>query len=212
MMLDQKAIKEMLERIAQSVIAASAELTRLDQAIGDGDHGANMERGFQAVLGKIDRISSMKPGPAFSEVGKTLIMYVGGASGPLYGKLFDALGQSLGASDQITYPGLISACEQAIKTVKALGRSDVGQKTMLDVLVPVLEELRAGGGRSALPRLAARARSSADATVPMIATRGRASYLGERSRGHMDPGARSTQLIISAACKYLEQSPGVRWV
>jgi dihydroxyacetone kinase-like protein len=210
MTLDGKAIKEMLERIAQAVISASAELTRLDQAIGDGDHGTNMERGFQAVLAKIGPISSMKPGPAFAEVGRTLIMTVGGASGPLYGKLFAAFGQALGDSEEITEARFISGCQEAIKTIKALGRSDVGQKTMLDVLVPVLEELRAGSGRSVLPRLAKRAHEAAAATVPMIATRGRASYLGERSRGHMDPGARSCQLIITAACKYLEQSPALR--
>jgi dihydroxyacetone kinase-like protein len=206
MTLDNQITRELLERVATAVIAAASELTVLDQAIGDGDHGVNMQRGFQAVLSKLDSISRLPPGPAFAEVGRTLIMTIGGASGPLYGKLFATLGQSLGDSDQITQTRLVTGFEEAIKVIKSLGKSDVGQKTMLDVLVPVLEALRSGSGSSLLPQLRERAQAAAAATVPMVATRGRASFLGERSRGHMDPGARSSQLMIAAACKYLEQT------
>ena len=206
MTFDDQTTRELIERVAQAVIAATSELTDLDQAIGDGDHGINMRRGCQAVLQKLDSIGAMPPGIAFAEVGKTLIMTIGGASGPLYGKLFSTLGQSLGDQDGITQAGFVTGCEAAIKVVKSLGKSDIGQKTMLDVLVPVLEELRAGSGNDLLARVRERASIAAAATVPMLAIRGRASFLGERSRGHMDPGARSSQLIIETACAYLEKS------
>jgi phosphoenolpyruvate---glycerone phosphotransferase subunit DhaL len=137
------------------------------------------------------------------EVGRTLIVSVGGASGPLYGKLFATIGQHL-TPDELTKERVVSACEEAIKVIKALGRSDVGHKTMLDVLVPSLEQLRAGNGRSSLRDVSERARAAADETIPMIARSGRASYLRERSQGHMDPGARSSQLIVIAVCRFLE--------
>ena len=207
MTLNNQETRELIQSIAQAAIGAASELTTLDQAIGDGDHGINMERGFQAVLGKIDSIGAMPPGLAFGEVGRTLIMTVGGASGPLYGKLFTTLGQALGDSDQITQAQLVTGCEEAIKVIMKLGKSDFGQKTMLDVLVPVTEELRADTGRDLFDHVRERARAAAAATVPMLAARGRASFLGERSRGHMDPGARSSQLMIAAACKYLERVP-----
>jgi phosphoenolpyruvate---glycerone phosphotransferase subunit DhaL len=206
MTFDHQTTRELVAGVAQAVIAATSELTDLDQAIGDGDHGINMKRGCQAVLQKLDSIGAMPPGLAFAEVGKTLIMTIGGASGPLYGKLFSALGQSLGDPDSITQARFVAGCEEAIKVIKSLGKSDVGQKTMLDVLVPVLDELRAGSGHGLLARVRERAGTAAAATVPMLATRGRASFLGERSRGHMDPGARSSELIIEAACAYLEKS------
>ncbi len=199
--------KELIECIAQTVIGAASELTGLDQAIGDGDHGINMERGFRAVLAKIDSLAELAPGRAFAELGKTLIMTIGGASGPLYGKLFMTVGETLGDDPQITHERLVAGCDRAISVIKALGKSDVGQKTMLDVLVPVIETLRACHGGDVYDQLRATAHSAAEATVPMLATRGRASFLGERSKGHMDPGARSSELIIGAACRYLEAAP-----
>jgi dihydroxyacetone kinase-like protein len=129
---------------------------------------------------------------------------VGGASGPLYGKLFATIGQHLSNPGELTKERVVGACEQAIGVLKTLGRSDVGQKTMLDVLVPVLDQLRVANGASSLDDLRERAHTAALETVPMIARRGRASFLGERSQGHMDPGARSSELVVVAVCHFLE--------
>jgi len=205
MKINQRATRELLETIANTVIENANELTDLDRAIGDADHGVNLERGFKAVLKKMDRIGALPLPEALNEVGTTLILAVGGASGPLYGKLFATIGKQLSATEgEFTKEELVAACEESIKVLKALGKSDVGQKTMLDVLVPTLDELRAGGGKDVLKQVRERARSAAEETVPMIARRGRASFLGERSQGHMDPGARSSQLIVGAVCNYLE--------
>lgn len=204
MKFDQRTTKELIQAIADTVIQNANELTDLDRAIGDADHGVNLDRGFKAVLAKVDSIAALPINDALNEVGKTLILSVGGASGPLYGKLFATIGQHLKDPDELTKERVVTACEEAIKVLKALGRSDVGHKTMLDVLVPSLDQLRAGNGWSSLPELRERARTAAQETVPMIARRGRASFLGERSRGHMDPGARSCQLIVAAVCSFLE--------
>jgi dihydroxyacetone kinase-like protein len=201
---DQRTTRELIQAIADMVIGSADELTELDRAIGDADHGVNLERGFKAVLAKIDAISARPINDALNEVGKTLILSVGGASGPLYGKLFATIGEHLTNPDEVTKERVVSACEQAIRVIKALGRSDVGHKTMLDVLVPSLEQLRAGNGRSSLRDVRERARLAAEETIPMIARSGRASYLRERSQGHMDPGARSSQLIVIAVCSFLE--------
>ena len=204
MNFDQRTTKEMIQAIADTVIGNAGELTELDRAIGDADHGVNLERGFKAVLAKIDAISARPINDALSEVGRTLILSVGGASGPLYGKLFATIGQHLTDPDELTKERVVSACEQAISVLKTLGRSDVGHKTMLDVLVPALDQLRAADGASSLSNIGERAHAAALETVPMIARRGRASFLGERSQGHMDPGARSSELIVTAVCRFLE--------
>lgn len=194
----------MIQAIADTVIGHAAELTELDRAIGDADHGVNLERGFKAVLDKIDAISTLPIDRALAEVGRTLIMSVGGASGPLYGKLFATIGQHLQNVDRLTKENVVAACEQAIQVVKALGRSDVGDKTMLDVLVPALDWFRTADGGTTIHGAGERAHEAAIATIPMIARRGRASFLGERSRGHMDPGARSSELIVAAVCRFIE--------
>ncbi len=194
----------MIQAVADTVIGHADELTELDRAIGDADHGVNLERGFKAVLAKIDAISAQPIHDALSEVGRTLILSVGGASGPLYGKLFATIGQHLCGPGELGKERVVGACEQAIGVLKALGRSDVGHKTMLDVLVPSLDQLRATEGPVSLHALRLHAHEAALATIPMIARRGRASFLGERSRGHMDPGARSSELIVGAVCDYLE--------
>jgi phosphoenolpyruvate---glycerone phosphotransferase subunit DhaL len=201
---DQRTTREMIQAIADTVIDNVEELTELDRAIGDADHGVNLERGFKSVLAKIDTISERPINEALSEVGRTLILSVGGASGPLYGKLFATIGQHLSNPDELTKERVVGACEQAIGVLKTLGRSDVGQKTMLDVLVPALDQLRVANGASSLNDLRERAHTAALETMPMIARRGRASFLGERSQGHMDPGARSSELIVAAVCHFLE--------
>jgi phosphoenolpyruvate---glycerone phosphotransferase subunit DhaL len=205
MKINQGTTRELIEAIANTVIESANELTDLDRAIGDADHGVNLERGFKAVLKKMDRIGALPLADALNEVGTTLILAVGGASGPLYGKLFATIGKQLTTVEgELTKDALVGACEESIKVLKALGKSDVGQKTMLDVLVPSLDELRAGEGKEVLRQVRERACSAAQETVPMIARRGRASFLGERSQGHMDPGARSSQIIVGAVCNYLE--------
>lgn len=198
-------IRELIETIARTVIAHTAELTELDRAIGDADHGINLERGFKAVLQQVDSIAPLPLGQALNAVGTTLIRFVGGASGPLYGKLFATLGKQLDSAGVVTQDAIIEASEEAIRVIKSLGHSDVGQKTMLDVLVPALEELRTVRGIAVLQRLQRCVTRAAQSTTPMIARRGRAAFLGERSQGHMDPGARSSELIVHAACQYLER-------
>jgi dihydroxyacetone kinase-like protein len=179
--------------MAQAVIAHADELTALDQAIGDGDHGFNMKRGFEAVLADADNLAAKPLPDALKGLGTTLVMKVGGASGPLYGTLFMALGKEIGGDA----PSLVDAARAfgaAIEAVKARGKSDTGQKTMLDVLAPVHAALIAGHAS----RIAAVAQQAAEATVPMKAIRGRASFLGDRSIGHMDPGARSSSILVGA--------------
>src|SRR6202048_3544742 len=144
MMIDCQARKLLFETVAQRVIASADELTDLDRAIGDGDHGTNMRRGFEAVLAAVDELSAKNLGESLKGVGMTLVMRVGGASGPLYGTLFMSLGKSL--QDDVTCEQVADAFVAAIEAVKARGKSDIGQKTMLDVLFPVLAVLREGGG------------------------------------------------------------------
>ncbi len=192
-MRDSPNLRTLIETVAHRIIAAADELTTLDQAIGDGDHGVNMKRGFEAVLADIDAISAMPLPQALNKVGMTLVMKVGGASGPLYGTLFMQLGKEMPAAP--TKDDLAKAFAGAIAAVKARGKSETGQKTMLDVLSPVHEAI---AGASSAEQLAAIADAAAAATVPMKATRGRASFLGDRSIGHMDPGARSSAIIVRA--------------
>jgi dihydroxyacetone kinase-like protein len=194
--------RKLIEAVTGTVIAHADELTALDQAIGDGDHGLNMKRGATAVLDQIDDIAAKTLPDALKTVGLTLVMKVGGASGPLYGTLFTTLGKELPAVP--SRGDVARALGSAIAAVKKIGRSDVGQKTMLDVLSPVYDEL-ATGGAGLRHRLPQRAASAADATVPMKAIKGRASFLGERSIGHMDPGARSSSLMIAAICAAMEE-------
>ena len=192
----------LIEKVANAVISHADELTTLDQAIGDGDHGLNMKRGAMAVLERLDELSAKPLPEALKTAGQTLVMKVGGASGPLYGTLLMTLGTNLPVAPNER--NLQQAMGLAIQAVKKIGRSEVGQKTLLDVLAPVHEELSLGG--EGLPdRVRRRGMTAAEATVPMRATKGRASFLGERSIGHMDPGARSSSLMIAAICTVLEE-------
>jgi dihydroxyacetone kinase-like protein len=195
--IDAATLRRLIETVATVVIDHTDELTALDQAIGDGDHGLNMKRGFEAVRAESATLAEKPLPDALRAIGTLLVMKVGGASGPLYGTLFMALGKEIGAA-----PDLADAFALAVEAVKARGKSQQGQKTMLDVLVPVQLALRAGGP-DLLSHLPSVATQAADATVPMLAVRGRASFLGERSIGHMDPGARSAALMVAAACRAL---------
>ena len=199
--MDPTTLRHVIQSVAASVISHAEQLTSLDQAIGDGDHGINMKRGFEAVLADLDRIAASPLPAALRSAGTTLVMKVGGASGPLYGTLFMTLGKELPEAPE--HGDLVRAFGVAIEAVKKLGKSDTGQKTLLDVLVPVHAEL-ASGAEELTRRLPTRATAAAEATVPMKAIRGRASFLGDRSIGHMDPGARSASLIVTALCAALE--------
>jgi dihydroxyacetone kinase-like protein len=200
-----RAVREKLVRaLAVAVIEHADELTSLDQAIGDGDHGLNMKRGFEAVLATLPALADKSPSEMLKAIGVTLVMKVGGASGPLVGTFFMELGKAL--PEQPTRADLVVATGKAIDAVKARGRSEAGQKTLLDVLVPVQAIFAAGGDATAI---AAEAAEAAERTTPMLATRGRASFLGERSIGHMDPGSRSASLLIGAAVATLEFEAGL---
>jgi dihydroxyacetone kinase-like protein len=190
----------LIDTLAQRIIAAADELTELDSAIGDADHGLNMKRGFEAVLA--DRANILaKPLPeALKSIGMTLVMKVGGASGPLYGTLFMSLGKELPADP--TKADMARAVSAAVEAIRARGKADFNNKTMLDVLGPVATHL--SNGNASLASIRALADESAKATIPMKAIKGRASFLGERSIGHMDPGARSSQIMIETVCDVLE--------
>ena len=196
-------LARLLDTAASRIVAHADELTALDSAIGDADHGLNMKRGFEAVLA--DRAAILaKPLPeALKAIGMALVMKVGGASGPLYGTLFISLGKELPAVPALG--DLARALAAAVEALKARGKADLGNKTMLDVLGPVAAELT--NSRATFDSIRRTAATAAQATVPMKAIRGRASFLGERSIGHMDPGARSSQLLVEAVCDGLEGRP-----
>jgi phosphoenolpyruvate---glycerone phosphotransferase subunit DhaL len=204
MSLNRAAKENLVRALAVSVIEHADELTSLDQAIGDGDHGLNMKRGFEAVLATLPGLADKSLPEMLRTIGTTLVMKVGGASGPLVGTFFIELGKAV--PEQPTRSDLVGATGKAIESVKARGRSQAGQKTLLDVLVPVQAIFAAGADAEAI---AAEAANAAERTTPMLATRGRASFLGERSIGHMDPGSRSASLLIGAAVATLTIEAGL---
>lgn len=196
---------ELMLRLIAGAVATidthAEELTRLDQAIGDGDHGINMERGFTAIMAQQDEIAALPFGEALKELGKMLVMKVGGASGPLYGTLLIDMGKA--APEGVpTVQELSKMLDAGVAGVKARGKSDTGMKTMLDVLSPVSDTLRTRVDNNDLDRLDERIIATAGhalhSTAMMEAKRGRASFLGERSVGHIDPGACSAALLIGA--------------
>ena len=196
-------VRGWLLRAAEDVIAAAVELTELDARIGDGDHGINLRRGMEAVVLVLDEAGDdVGSAELLRRAGRRIISTVGGASGPLYGTLLIATADALG-DDPSDAGHLARALEQGVDAVGRLGRSQAGQKTMLDALVPATAALagalRSGSSLPEAGRAAADAgRAGRDATRDMIAQRGRASYLGERSRGHLDPGASSASILVDA--------------
>lgn len=199
-----------MQEVASAVEAEAAHLTQLDSAIGDGDHGVNMTRGFRAVievLGAAD--GTQPPGKQLVTAGKTLVSTVGGASGPLWGTALRRAGRAVGDAPALDGAALATALEAALRGVVELGAAEPGDKTMVDALAPAAQALREGVDRgedlgAAIASAAAAADEGARATVPMQARKGRASYLGERSVGHQDPGATSTALIVAALGRALE--------
>jgi phosphoenolpyruvate---glycerone phosphotransferase subunit DhaL len=183
------------------------QLTALDSAIGDGDHGINMERGMSAVLGKVDTADQDQDiGALLKTVGMTLVSTVGGAGGPLYGTLFMQMGTALPGKAVIGPDDWTAALDAAVSGVQARGKAEPGDKTMIDALIPARDALKTAlvGGASfedALKRSADAAGQGMRDTIPLVARKGRASYLGERSAGHQDPGATSSHLLLEAAAE-----------
>ena len=204
-MMDAARQKQLILAVANAVIAHAEELTALDQAIGDGDHGVNMKRGFEAVRADADNLATKPLPEMLKALGIHLVMKVGGASGPLFGTLFMAFAKDLPGDPTIAEAS--EAFGHAIEAVKARGKSAVGQKTMLDVLAPVQAEFADPNPLHLAERIKSAAAAAAQATVPMKAIRGRASYLGDRSIGHMDPGGRSVWVIADAICDTLATPP-----
>jgi len=179
-------------------------LTQLDAAIGDADHGANMDRGFKAVIKKMPEFSDKDIGTIFKTVGMTLISTVGGAGGPLYGTLFLQAGTKSGGKMELNLEDWAAAMEAALGGVVMRGKAELGDKTMVDALTPAINSLKQSLGDSramsdALRLSAEAAQQGMQGTIPLVARKGRASYLGERSAGHQDPGATSSYLILKAA-------------
>jgi len=181
-------------------------LTKLDQAIGDADHGINMDRGMRAVLEKLDGDQPGDVGGVMRNVAMTLISKVGGASGPLYGTFFLQFGTTAGAVPELSPEGWADCFDAAVAGVKSRGKAEPGDKTMLDALLPAGEALRSALGEgaslgAALSQAAVAAEEGVAATIPLVARKGRASYLGERSAGHQDPGATSSALLVGCAAR-----------
>ena len=193
-------LQHIIQNATQTLVDHLDELTALDQAIGDGDHGLNMKRGAQAIQAKLPELQAGSLNEALKTMGKTCVAVIGGSSGPVFGTLMLTLGKEL-PSDPTAHD-LAHALRLGIEALTRLGKAEVGQKTLLDVLDPVQKTLAQGG-----PDLVAKVRQvafdSAAATADMDATRGRSSFLGERAKGHVDPGSRSMALIIGAVCDSL---------
>ena len=203
MKIDHSLTRELQLNVAKTISEHADELTSLDQAIGDGDHGTNMKRGFEAIVKEIDNADEREIGEIIKANGMTLVMNVGGASGPLFGTLFLSLGKLL-KSNELDLETFSVSLDQAIEAVMKRGKSTTGQKTMLDVLVPIVTYLKSGNDVSIDGVIDVAAKAAQD-TIPMQAIKGRASFLGERSIGHMDPGAYSVQLITTAICNTLRE-------
>ncbi|MEV5145581.1 dihydroxyacetone kinase subunit DhaL [Streptomyces sp. NPDC052727] len=192
-MLDAAFFRRWMTTAAASVSREAEQLTALDSAIGDADHGSNLQRGFTAVTAALEKETPDTPGAVLTLAGRQLISTVGGASGPLYGTLLRRTGKALGDAAEVGEEELAAALRAGVEGVMTLGGAAPGDKTMIDALVPAVDALGAGFGAAR-----AAAEEGARATTPLQARKGRASYLGERSIGHQDPGATSSALLIAA--------------
>ena len=185
-------------------------LTKLDSEIGDGDHGTNMHRGFQAALERLEGADPSTPADALKAVSMALISKVGGAAGPLYGTAFLRASTALQGKDEVSAEDAAEALEAALGGIKQRGKAEVGDKTIVDALEPAAEAAKGAvseGSAAAVLRAAAEAaKEGAESTVPLTARKGRASYLGQRAAGHQDPGATSTYFLLDAAARALEGS------
>ena len=210
--MDETVATAALDRWIRSFALLVAEnkdlLTDLDAAIGDGDHGANMDRGMRAVLVALDDTRPATAAALLNKVGMTLVSTVGGASGPLFGTFFLRAGASFGDTAEISLAQLAAALRAGLEGIVARGKAEAGDKTMYDALAPAVHALDSAvseslGKADALKLALVAAENGRDATTPMLARKGRASYLGERSVGHQDPGATTVALLMAAAARAL---------
>lgn len=205
MMLGTEWALNWAARSAELVRTHRVELIELDRAIGDGDHGENLDRGFSAVMSKLSNTACHNPGEVLKTIATTLLSTVGGASGPLLGTAFLRAAKSIGTAD-IDEGAMVAMLEAALGGIQTRGKASEGEKTMVDAWAPAARAARdalADGMDIAgiMEEAAMAAADGAEATIPMVATKGRASYLGERSAGHQDPGAKSSALILKAAAE-----------
>ncbi|CAN5912413.1 dihydroxyacetone kinase subunit DhaL [soil metagenome] len=198
-----------IEAMADAITENKQHLTKLDSEIGDGDHGNNMHRGFQAALERLEGNEAGNPGAVLKGVSSALISKVGGAAGPLYGTAFLRASTALGDKEEVSAEDAAAALEAALGGIKQRGKAELEDKTIVDALEPAVEaakEATSGSVSEVLRSAADAARQGAEATIPLVARKGRASYLGERSAGHQDPGSTSTYLLLEAAARTLEAS------
>jgi dihydroxyacetone kinase-like protein len=198
-------VRDWIRRFAAVIAEHRAELVALDTAIGDGDHGTNLDRGMKKALEKLDSQEGADIGALLKTVAMALISSVGGAAGPLYGTLFLQMGTSAAGKEELDLAGWTAALDAGIKGVQSRGKAEPGDKTMIDALLPALAALQSADGDTgaALAKAADAAEEGMKATIPMEARKGRASYLGPRSVGHQDPGATSSQLLLEVAATTL---------
>lgn len=206
--ISRRTIEAWLRAFADEIAQRRDYLTDLDAAIGDADHGVNMDRGMQAVLDRLDGAPADDIGALLKLVGMTLVSTVGGAAGPLYGTLFLQMGSAAGGRAELSLPDWLAALEAGVRGVQARGKAELGDKTMVDALLPAVEALQQGVAAGlptaeALRSTAEAAEQGMKATVSLVARKGRASYLGERSAGHQDPGATSSWLLMKTAAERL---------
>lgn len=207
--MNSEMIIQILREVHKVYEANAPEIEKLDQAIGDGDHVINMRRGIQAILEIDEALVPLKPGEALNKIGMTLLSTIGGAAGPLFASMFMGMAKVPGSDDIHDSKTVAKMFSSGVELVKQRGKADVGDKTMLDVLIPVSNLFSELVEKSDLPKneilkqLMAEAERGVLSTKDIAATKGRASYLGERAKGHIDPGAKSCQLIIFTICDYL---------
>ncbi|CAA9283175.1 MAG: Phosphoenolpyruvate-dihydroxyacetone phosphotransferase, ADP-binding subunit DhaL [uncultured Chloroflexia bacterium] len=209
MVIKVEHIVRYLERVSAQIAAHREELTRLDSAIGDADHGTNLHRGFSAVVEEMPKLADKDIGAILKGAGMKLVSTVGGASGPLYGTAFIRAGMVLANRAEIDDDELVAALEAALEGMEARGKAQRGEKTMIDTVAPAIDALKEARARGdelpiAMRAAVAAAEAGMRSTTPMLATKGRASYLGERSIGHQDPGATSAYLMMKVMLEVLE--------
>ena len=206
MSISRELVHDWIRAVAKVMALNKDHLTQLDSPIGDGDHGVNMDRGFQAVVSKLPAVVAPDIGTIFKAVGMTLVSTVGGAAGPLYGTFFLQLATATAGKTELHLSDWVAALQAGVGGVIMRGKASLGDKTMVDALIPALESLKAAAANGesfpiALRQSAEAAEQGMLGTIPLVARKGRASYLGERSAGHQDPGATSSHLLLKAAAE-----------
>jgi dihydroxyacetone kinase-like protein len=204
MAIDRDGVLDWMRRFAAEMGEHRQELVRLDTAIGDGDHGTNMDRGMRKALEKLDSADQADGGAVLKTVAMALVSSVGGAAGPLYGTLFLQMGSALAGNEDVDLAAWTAAWRKGLEGVQARGKAEPGDKTMVDALIPAIAALEQAPDLDAGLQAAVQgAQEGMQATIPLVARKGRASYLGDRSKDHQDPGATSTYYLFKSAAEAL---------